>query len=184
MTRGTIGSLANPHPLADTLPAMLRGDAFARLLCAGFDDLLAPVVLDLDTFVDHLDPDTVPDDMLPWLATWLGLGIDSPSTQSPQRHELRATRSVNPVRGTRRSIELAVASTFGGTVEVVESGGARWSPTPGGNLPGQPEPGVTVTLVPPAGVEIDRRRLDELVRSVTPAHVPYTVVVRAAGEGT
>ena len=23
MTRGTIGSLANPHPLADTLPAML-----------------------------------------------------------------------------------------------------------------------------------------------------------------
>ena len=74
-----------------------------------------PVVLDLDTFVDHLDPDTVPDDMLPWLATWLGLGIDSPSTQSPQRHELRATRSVNPVRGTRRSIELAVASTFGGT---------------------------------------------------------------------
>ena len=48
--RGTVRGLPSPHPLADTLPSMLREDPFARGLCASLDEVLAPVLLSLDTF--------------------------------------------------------------------------------------------------------------------------------------
>jgi hypothetical protein len=55
-----VAGLATPHPLADTLPALLREDPFARELCASFDEVLAPALLTLDTFADYLDPATTP----------------------------------------------------------------------------------------------------------------------------
>jgi phage tail-like protein len=176
--RGRVTGLATPHPLADTLPGLLREDAFAGDLCASFDDLLAPVLLTLDTFADYLDPATTPDDMIGWLAQWLGLTVDPGVDHALQRHELAVAGSLNVTRGTRRSIELAVQSALGVPVEVSESGGARWSPSPGGQLPGDPTPAVAVVVHAPAeSVEVDR--LDRLVASVTPAHVARTVSVHA-----
>ena len=176
--RGLVAGLASPHPLADTLPGLLREDAFAGELCASFDDLLAPVLLTLDTFADYLDPATTPDDMIGWLAQWLGLTVDPGVDHALQRHELAVAGSLNVTRGTRRSIELAVQSALGVPVEVSESGGARWSPSPGGGLPGDPTPAVTVVVHASAeSVEVDR--LDRLVASVTPAHVARAVSVQA-----
>lgn len=178
--RGMIAELPSPHPLTQTLPSMLREDSFASSLCASFDELLAPAILSLDTFVAYLDPDTTPEDMLPWLAQWLGLGIDLYVTQPPQRHELRLASSLNATRGTRHSIQQLIENAFGMPVEVTESGGARWTPTPGGELPGEPEPFVTVVVHPPSGVEVDLDRLDALIRSVKPAHVRHAVSVAAS----
>lgn len=175
--RGMLAELASPHPLAETLPSLLREDAFARELCASFDDLLAPVLLSLDTFADYLDPATTPDDMIGWLAQWLGLAVD-PGVEHPvQRHELAVAGSLNVTRGTRRSIELALQSALGLPVEVADSGGARWSPSPGGELPGDLAPTVGV-LVHAAPDSVDTDRLDALVRSVTPAHVASVVRVQ------
>lgn len=175
--RGMISDLASPHHLAASLPSLLREDPFAADLCASFDDLLAPALLSMDTFADYLDPATTPDDMIGWLAQWLGLVIDPGVEQAVQRHELSAAGELNATRGTRRSIEVAVQSALGVSVEVTESGGARWSPSPGGELPGEPVPAVSVVVrAPPDGVDGDR--LDSLVRSVTPAHVARTVAVR------
>lgn len=176
--RGMVDGLATPHPLADTLPALLREDPFARELCSSFDDLLAPVLLTMDTFVDYLDPATTPDDMISWLAQWLGLTVDTGVEHAVQRHELAAAGSLNATRGTRRSIELALQSAFGLGVEVSESGGTRWSPSPGGDLPGDPEPRVDV-VVRADPDSVDHDRLDALVRSVTPAHVARTVSVQS-----
>jgi hypothetical protein len=94
-----------------------------------------------------------------------------------QRHELTVAGALNPTRGTRRSIELALRSALGVSVEVSESGGARWSPSPGGELPGDPTPSVSVQVHAPAD-EVDADRLDSLVRSVTPAHVVRMVSVQ------
>lgn len=177
--RGTIARLPSPHPLVEILPSLLRADPFAGSLCASFDELLAPAMLSLDTFVDYLDPDTTPEDMLPWLAQWLGLDPDAFLARPPQRHELRLASSLNAIRGTRRSIQLAIENALGLPAEVTESGGARWTATPGGELPGEQEPSVTVVVHPPSGVEVDVDRLDALVRSVKPAHVRHTVLVRS-----
>ncbi|HEU5486932.1 MAG TPA: phage tail protein, partial [Microlunatus sp.] len=113
-----VTGLATPHPLADTLPGLLREDGFARELCASFDDLLAPVLLTLDTFADYLDPTTTPEDMIGWLAQWLGLTVDPGMEHAVQRHELAVAGWLNATRGTRRSIELALQSALGTGVEV------------------------------------------------------------------
>jgi phage tail-like protein len=178
--RGLIAELGSPHPLAETLPSMLREDAFAGVLCDSFDDVLAPVVLTLDTVPDYLDPATTPEDLIPWLAQWLGLGVDITVENPPSRHELQAAGALNVIRGTRRSIEQVLENALGMAVTVTESGGARWSPSPGGELPGEVQASVTVVAHPAAGVEVDLDRLDALVRSVKPAHVRHTVSVAGA----
>ncbi|MDN5760689.1 MAG: phage tail protein [Microlunatus sp.] len=175
--RGLVAGLTSPHPLADTLPAMMSEDRFANELCASFDAVLAPVLLTLDTFADYLDPATTPDDMIVWLAQWVGLSVDPGTEPGLQRHELAVAGSLNPTRGTRRSIELALQSALGVDVEVSESGGARWSPSPGGPLPGEEVPLLRVVVGAPVA-DVDTDRLDALVRSVAPAHVIVTIAVQ------
>jgi phage tail-like protein len=177
--RGMV-ELASPHPLADTLPSMLREDLFAGSLCASFDDVLAPVLLTLDTFASYLDPATTPDDMIPWLAQWLGLGVDLNVEQARQRYELQIAGTLNATRGTRRSIAMELENALGMPVEVSESGGARWSPSPGGPLPGEPQEMLTVVVHPAAGQEVDMDRLGALIRSVKPAHVRHRVSLQPA----
>ena len=167
--------LPSPHPLVETLPSILRGDALACGLADSFDGLLAPAILALDTVVDYLDPLLTPEDMLPWLAQWHGMQLDETAVHTLQREDLSLARTVNPVRGTLRSIELVIEEMFGVPAEVTESGVTAWSSDPGGALPGDPEPSVTVVIRPPAGVEVDLGRLDALLESVTPAHVRRAV---------
>jgi phage tail-like protein len=178
--RGMIAELASPHPLTDTLPSMLREDPLAGSLCASFDDLLAPVFLTLDTFANYLDPATTPDDMIPWLAQWLGLGVDLNVEQARQRHELQIAGLLNAMRGTRASIATGLENALGMPVEVSESGGARWSPSPGGPLPGEAHEMLSIVVHPAEGQEVDLDRLDALIRSVKPAHVQHRVAVKAA----
>ena len=116
--------------------------------------------------------------MIPWLAQWLGLGADLNADQARQRDELRIAGPLNVTRGTRRSIELVLEQALGMPVEVSESGGARWTPSPGGSLPGEPDATITVVVRPGGGVTVDTDRLDALVRSVKPAHVRHVVSVQ------
>jgi phage tail-like protein len=178
--RGMINELGSPHPLADTLPSMLREDPFAESLCGSFDELLAPVLLTLDTFTNYLDPATTPEDMIPWLAQWLGLGVDLNVERARQRRELQVAGLLNATRGTRVSIATELENALGMPVEVNESGGARWSPTPGGPLPGDPQELLSVIVHPAAGQEVDLGRLDALIRSVKPAHVRHQASVQPA----
>ena len=78
-SEGLAGRAPTPAPLADTLPSMLREDPFARQFCTGLDEVLAPVWLSLDSFAAYLDLGTAPEDMLPWLAHWLGVSVDPAS---------------------------------------------------------------------------------------------------------
>lgn len=154
---------------------MLREDPFAVGLCAGFDELLAPAILVLDTFANYLDADTVPEDMLPWLAQWLGVDPDLSEAWPIRRSELLLAKTLNPIRGTVRSIRASIENAVGMPVEVTESGGARWTSTPGGELPGEPEPNIAVVIRHPRPEEVDLDRVDQLICSIKPAHVRHSV---------
>jgi hypothetical protein len=106
--------------------------------------------------------------------------VDTGVEQVRQRHELQIAGSLNVTRGTRRSIELVVENALGMPVEVSESGGARWSPSPGGALPGDPDATLSIVVRPPAATEVDLDRLDALVRSVKPVHVRHVISVEPA----
>lgn len=178
--RGTIDGLGTPSPLADTLPAVLREDAFARELCASMDEVLAPVLLTLDALPAYLDLATTPEDMLPWLAAWLGMSLDTSQDPDSQRGLLSSAGELHATRGTQRGIQRAVEAAIGVPVEVVETGGSAWSEMPGGDLPGEPRPAIVVTVLAGQGAQVDPDRVEAVVASVTPAHVLHRIQIRPA----
>jgi phage tail-like protein len=175
--RGAVSGLPSPLPLADTLPGLLRADRFAESLCASFDEVLAPVLLSLDGFPAYLDLGTAPQDMVEWLAQWLGMTVDPNAAPAQQRELLQSAGELHARRGTRRGLELAVQAELGVAVEVIETGASSWSTEPGGELPGEPLPAVMVVARPRAGRDVDSERLDTLVRAIKPAHVQHQVQV-------
>ncbi len=142
--RGLIDDLTTPTPLAGILPSMLREDSFARQLCGGLDEVLAPVLLSLDSFPAYLDVHTTPEDMLPWLAQWLGVTVDPSRDAAGQRELVGLAGELHTLRGTRAGVALAVRAALGIEVTVSETGAAGWSTEAGGTLPGEAMPRVVV----------------------------------------
>ncbi|MGB7983471.1 MAG: phage tail protein [Candidatus Nanopelagicales bacterium] len=175
--RGTIDGSVSPLPLADTLPAMLREDPFAQQLCAGLDEVLAPVLTSIDAFSAYLDLATAPADLLPWLGHWLGMELDPDEDLDLQRQLLASAGKLHAIRGTRRGIELALEAALGVDVEVAESGASTWSAQPDAALPGEPNPTIVVTLDSTEDDPIDAERLDALVGQIKPAHVRHRIQI-------
>jgi phage tail-like protein len=175
--RGTVPGLPSPLPLVDTLPGLLRSDRFAENLCASFDEVLAPVLLCLDGFPAYLDLGTAPEDIVEWLAQWLGMAVDPNAALASQRELLQSAGELHVRRGTARGLELAIQAELGVPVQVVETGASSWSADPGGALPGEPVPAVVVVARPQAGQDVDVERLDALVGAIKPAHVQHQVQV-------
>ena len=175
--RGPLDDLRSAHPLGTTLPAVYREDAFTQRLCQALDAVLAPVLSTLDNLPAYLDLGTEPQDLLPWLAHWLGLAADPGHDPVRQRELLRSTSDLQGWQGTRRGIELAVGTLLGVRAQVVESGGAAWSVAPSDPLPGEATSALVVRVFPEPGRELDPERLEAVVAAIKPAHVVHRVQV-------
>lgn len=175
--RGTIDGAMSALPLAPTLPAMLREDPFAQQLCAGLDEVLAPVLMSLDAFSSYLDLATTPEDMLPWLGHWLGMDVDLGGDLDLQRKLLASAGQLHAIRGTRRGIELALEAALGVDVEVHESGASAWSSDPAADFPGEHRPAIVVIVESTEDDPIDEERLDALVSQLKPAHVLHRIQI-------
>ncbi|OBJ40579.1 phage tail protein [Mycolicibacterium mucogenicum] len=171
--------LATPHPLGSTLPALYLGDDFAQQLCAAFDDVLAPIFAILDCFPAYLDAGTAPEDMLDWLAGWIGLTLDNEGGAARKRASIAMGAAVLAERGTARSVREAVRAAFNVETDVVESGATSWSTSPDSEPAGEEVPDLLVVIVTGEPDSIDRRRLDEVIRSAKPAHVPHRIEIVA-----
>lgn len=180
--RGETPGILSPVPVVSRLPAVLADDDFLARFVTGLDDVLAPVYLTLDNLHAYLDPELAPEDFLLWLTSWVGIEHDQTWPVERTRAAVASAASLHRWRGTSRGVADAVALAFGGEVEVAESGGVTGSLAPGAPFPGEATPSLRVVLRVPAGSNVDPRRLDALVASVKPAHVPHTC--RIVEEGT
>jgi phage tail-like protein len=179
--RGALDDLRSAHPLGATLPAVYREDPFTQQLCGALDDVLSPVLSTLDNLPAYLDLGTTPEDLLPWLAHWLGLAADPGQDPVRQRDLLRSTSELQGWQGTRRGIELAVSTLLGVRAQVIESGGSSWSVEASDPLPGEAIPALVVRVFPEQGRELDAERLDAVVSAIKPAHVIHRVQVVTEG---
>ncbi|HZM66011.1 MAG TPA: phage tail protein [Nakamurella sp.] len=179
--RGLVPGLASPYPLGEILPSLYREDYFAQNLCAGLDEVLAPVIATLDSLPAYLDPATSPDDMLGWLAGWMGIVLDGHQSAERQRELVQVGVELLQWRGTARGVRAAVGALFDAPPEIVESGGASWSADAGSSLPGSAQTELLVRLQVSDPETFDVRRLEALVAMIKPAHVPHRVEVFGAG---
>ncbi|MFF9343918.1 MULTISPECIES: phage tail protein [unclassified Streptomyces] len=182
--RADVPGLPSPHPLIDLLPAVYLEHGFLARFLAGLDEVLAPVLLTMDNLPAHLDPRTAPEDFLDWLAGWVA--VEPREGGPPERRRAAVLGAVDRhrTRGTLHGLAEALRLETGGArVEIAESGGTVWSPTPGTPFPGAPRPWVTVRVGLPDPGRADRARLEELITAEIPAHVGFTLELLPGGAG-
>src|SRR4051812_40248157 len=128
--RGTIENLVSPYPMADSLPGVFRDDdPLLTSFAASLDDLLAPLISVLDNLPAYISAAHAPDDLLEWVASWLGFGID-PGWPEHRRRLLVATApELLARRGTVEGMRLLVQLVTGCTVTVEDSGGVAANTT-------------------------------------------------------
>jgi len=178
--RGTIDGLETPHPLGASMPALYQEDAFAQRLTGAFDTVLAPAIASIDNFAAYLDPGLAPDDFVELLGAWVGVGYDETWPIERRRALVASASELYRLRGTVEGLKAHVAIFTGGDVDVEESGGAGWSPRPGAPLPGSPTLKLHVRVHLDDPSTTSEARLDALVASAKPAHVPHTVEIVAS----
>jgi phage tail-like protein len=179
--RGTVPGLVSPHPLAARLPAVFQEED--RLILAfteSLDALLAPVISVLDNLPAYLSASHAPDDLLDWIAGWLGLVLD-PAWAEPRRRELVARAAdLLRTRGTPDGIRDLVALVTGCEVRVSDSGGVNWHRNNAGGLPGDPGCRVAVEVKPAPGQTVDEPAIRALLDALVPAHVLCRLTVAPA----
>ena len=162
-------------------PTASRGEPFLPAVLDAFDRSLAPVHLVLDELGAYLDPHLVPEDLLPWLMSWLGLPDDRSRSVSDRRRLVARAATLYRAAGTAAGLAEQLTEVVGWEVEIVENGAAAASRAADEPLPGDPTLSLHVRFrAPPDTDPADRaviRRLASLVQSLKPAHVPHTVEV-------
>lgn len=179
-SRGLVDGLASPLPLIERLPGLMQGDDFTRRFVEAFDDSLAPVIATIDGLAGYVDPWLAPEDFLDWLAGWVGVELDDAWDTEQRREIVAGAAVVHRRRGTLRGVAEALERAFGCEVSVSDSGGVAWSLTPGADAPGSSPPHLSVELRVADPDGLDLRRVERLIESVKPAHVPYTLEIAAA----
>ncbi|MGH3825813.1 MAG: phage tail protein [Pseudonocardiaceae bacterium] len=177
MSRGTVDDLSSAHPLGELLPGVYLEDSLAQRFTEGLDTVLAPVFGTLDCLDAYLDPWLTPPDFLPWLASWVGIELDETWPEDRQRAMVAAAAHLHRDRGTHGGLVAYLQLLTGGEIELIESGGTRWSAEPNTQPPGTPTPGLRVIVRVSDPNSVNQVRLDHAVRDARPAHLPYEVQV-------
>ncbi|MEU0563729.1 phage tail protein [Dactylosporangium sp. NPDC006015] len=171
-------SPGSPHPVAAFLPAVLAEDRFVAGVAHGIDDLLAPVLLSIDTLAEYLDPRLAPDDFVDWLGSWLGI-VRDPAVPAERRRELLANAvDLYGWRGTVWGLERFLALATGGRVEVHDNGGCVIEEEAVGQWSGP----VRVRVFVPASAGLDTAWYERVVSDQVPAHLRAAVVIEIVGE--
>ena len=131
----------------------------------------------LDNLPAYLDVSTTPDDLLPWLAAWLGMSLDPGQATDRQREVLRLASRCTGSRARSAGSSSPSRRSSGCEATVQETGAADWSLEDDAPLPGEPFQAFVLQVSAPAGQVLDEQRLDALVSSMKPAHVVHRVEV-------
>lgn len=175
--RGTISGIESPTPFGPMLPAIYQEDDFSMRFVAGFDDVLAPVLLVLDCLIDYFDPALTPTDFLEWLAGWVGIEVDEAWATERRRAAVATAVEMYRMRGTISGLRANLEVLSGGQVEITDSGGVSYSTSPMGDMPGQDSPRLAVRVTVPDADERTTKAIDSIVATAKPAHVVHRVEV-------
>jgi phage tail-like protein len=182
MSRGTVPGLASPYRIAQFLPSVYQEeDPFVQRFTAGLDEVWAPVLATLDCIDAYVDPQLTPEDFLGWLGSWVGAVVDEATPLALRRAAVAQAAALHRSRGTPRGLHALIELLTGGAVEVSDSGGAAWSPTPDAVPPGEASPWVRVRVVLEQASEETlsamRSAVQAAVAAAKPAHVAHIVEV-------
>jgi phage tail-like protein len=175
--RTAVAGLDTPYPIGSLLPAVLQEDPIAMQWTEALDEVLAAPISTLDCLAAYTDPLLAPDDFVHWLGQWVGAVLDENWPLERQRATVANSVRLYRLRGTVEGLKALIEVVTGGTVELAESGGVRWSQAPNTEPPGEAVARVSVRVTLPRGASVDAGSLEELIIAEKPAHVTHELEV-------
>ncbi len=184
----TADSVATPisgSKYLDYLPAIYsQGDFMGRFLMI-FESILGPIEGVLDNISHYFDAGTAPNELLPWLASWVNLTLDESWPLERRRELVGSAVELFRDRGTRRGMRKYLQVYSGVEPRITEDYG-------GISLSGQARLGLntvlgagrphtfTVTLEFPDSIGADSVNVEQLkaiIESEKPAHAGYSLEI-------
>lgn len=170
------------------LPAPYQDDHFMGRFLLIFESILGPIEGAVDGMANYFDPRLTPAEMLPWLASWVGLELDE-NWPLPRRRELvHRAAWLYRWRGTRAALREHLRIYTGHAPLIVEN-------TDGMRLGQDASLGVNTSIGewvpnhlsitaqtdPPPAFQPAEDALRRIVTAEKPAHVGYTIHVHQVG---
>lgn len=145
------------------LPGVFHDADFLGRYLMLFEAIWEPMEQRQDHIAMYIDPATCPAAMLPVLANWLDLHFDDFRQESRQRALLAEAFDLYRWRGTRYGLSRMIELCLGVTPEISEEADQPFV--------------MRVKVHDSAEQPIDRRLLEETVRTHKPAHVGYILEI-------
>jgi len=156
------------------LPAIYSNDDFLGRFLLIFETILSPIDRTIDNLHYYFDAGMAPADVLPWLASWLGLVLDERWPEAQRRALLRAAVELYQWRGTRRGLSDFLQLYTGHTPEIIEPGIGRV-------VVNEDEVfRFIVRLRVPDPAAIDRSVVEAIIDAEKPAHAGYALEILQA----
>ena len=191
------------------LPALYQEDELMGRFLMLFESFWSPITSQINQMDVYFDPKLTQAELLPWLASWIGLALDERWPEDRRRQLLSSAVTLFRRRGTKRGLQDYLETFTGVRPVIIEHGAnnlrlgrdARLGPSIALGTSNQPHTfQVSLTLPPVAAAangqgEAERARLENLRRRMIetiidaekPAHTDYTLrldIAEANHKGT
>ncbi len=163
------------------LPAPYQDDPFLGRFLLIFENILGPLEGMIDGMASYFDPRLTPAEMLPWLASWVGLELDENWPLAKRRALTARAATLYRWRGTRRALREHLGIYAGRPPLIVENcDGIRLGQDAalGVNTRlGEPrDHHIAVTVVDPEE-SLDEHVLRQIIEAEKPAQAAYTLEI-------
>ena len=105
------------------LPAIYSDSDFMGRFLMIFESVLGPIEGMISNLPHYFDPHTTPDELLPWLASWVNLVLDDSWPIDRRRELVRSAVQLYQWRGTRRGLREYLKVYAGIEPEITENHG-------------------------------------------------------------
>ena len=153
------------------LPALYSADDFMGRFLLIFESILGPIERTVENLPYYFDAQLTPPEMLPWLASWLGLVLDERWPEARRRALIRAAVELYQWRGTHRGLSEFLRLYTGVTPEIIEADPRRQTLTEDTAFR------FTVRLRVPNPASLNRALIEAIIDAEKPAHVGYTLEI-------
>jgi phage tail-like protein len=153
------------------LPAIYSADDFLGRFLLIFENILSPIDRTVSNLHYYFDAQITPPELLPWLASWLGLALDERWPEAQRRALILAAVDLYQWRGTRRGLSEFLRLYTGLTPEIVESGMGKRGATEAEAFR------FIVRVKVPDPAAVDRSVIETIINAEKPAHTGYSLEI-------
>ena len=160
------------------LPAIYADSDFMGRFLMIFESVLGPLENVVSNLSHYFDPDTTPEEVLPWLASWVNVAMDETWPIERRRALVRSAVQLFQWRGTRRGLREYLRVYTGVEPEITEEFGGfplgEASRLGLNTVLGTGSNNVfTVTIRTAEPESISRQQVKAIIEAEKPAHTAY-----------